>query len=116
MESENETVAEIIGEMREMPKDWIVDANANFVFVKYADRIEAAHRREVAALNEVISQSPCGEIYQLGLVDDEGNDYCGCAVEFSEQENEKMPRVGCGDRFVVVPFERWRKVMEGAAK
>ena len=48
----NETVAEILREMREMPKDWIVDANANFVFVKYADRFEAAHRREVAELRK----------------------------------------------------------------
>ena len=47
MSSENGTVAEICAEMRRMPQDWIVDANANFVFVRYADRIEAAHKREV---------------------------------------------------------------------
>ena len=47
MADKNETVAEILREMREMTKDWIVDANANFVFVQYADRIEEAHRREV---------------------------------------------------------------------
>ena len=46
MSTDNETVAEIVREMYAMPQDWIVDANANFVFTRYADRIEAAHKRD----------------------------------------------------------------------
>lgn len=151
MKNNNETVASVADCIRHLadtlPNGVILNiAQCNFT----ADRIEAAHRREVAELKrlhdihakqairdfnrelffkdkriaelrrrlnvaeDALRTSPCGVIYQLGLVDDEGNDYCGCAVKFTEEENEKMPRVGMGDRFVVVPFEKWRKALEGA--
>lgn len=57
MAENNETVADIVKEMREMPNDLIVDANANFVFAKYANRIEAAHRREVAELRGALKKA-----------------------------------------------------------
>ena len=41
-----ESVDDILREMRRMPIDIIVDANANFVFRRYADRIETALRNE----------------------------------------------------------------------
>lgn len=52
MGEKHECFSEVVDEMRKMPNDLIVDANANFVFVRYADRLEDAHRREV----EIISK------------------------------------------------------------
>ncbi len=42
----NESSEEIIAEMRKMPLDVFIDANANPVFKSYANRLEAAKRRE----------------------------------------------------------------------
>lgn len=44
--SENETVEAVLADFRKMPMDVIVDANANFVFNRFADRFESAWRRE----------------------------------------------------------------------
>lgn len=52
MGEKHESFSEVVDEMRKMPNYLIVDANSNFVFVRYADRLEDAHRREV----EIISK------------------------------------------------------------
>ena len=46
MSEKQERLADELAEMRKMPQDIIVDAKANFVFQRYADRIEAAWKRE----------------------------------------------------------------------
>lgn len=48
----HETIADIVAEMRAMPEYIIMDANAKFVFAKYADRIEEAAKHELAQAKE----------------------------------------------------------------
>ena len=121
---------------------------------KYSLRYQAAHSREVAelhdriekqksinkelvdvndelmrrikAVEDALKSSPCGVIYQLGLTDDDGNSYDGVAVKFDPAEALKMPRVGYGDKFVVVPHDviaairepvtNCNRLMEGGTK
>ena len=61
-------------------------------------------RRRLKIAEDALERSPCGEVYQLGLVDDDGNVYNGIAIKFDEAEGLKLPPVGHGDRFVVVQY------------
>lgn len=70
------------------------------------------HIVELMRTMKEISKSPYGEIYQLGLSDDDGNTYFGCAVKFDEANADKMPRVGHGDMFAVVPYPIFARVLE----
>ena len=49
-QEKRETLADIVAEFRAMPSDIIIDAKADFVFSRYADRIEAALKREREAV------------------------------------------------------------------
>lgn len=176
MASENETVADIVTEMHRLSRATIrnglnvkddplhaVRKSACAAVHMFANRVAAAHQREVAELkrqreealtvvNEVekcasierhteamlkkngviaglrkevaelqrrlkvaedaLERSPCGEVYQLGLVDDDGNCYNGIAIKFDENEGLKLPPVGHGDRFVVVPYSALAVIRE----
>ena len=55
MASENETVAAVAAEMR--GETYPVSQTPNIRMREYADRIEAAHRREVAELYECLKEA-----------------------------------------------------------
>ena len=64
----------------------------------------------------MFSKFPCGVIYQLGIHDEAGEIRNGCCILFTEvDEAAKMPRVGYGDRFYIVPLEQ-AKIVKGGAE
>lgn len=65
----------------------------------------------------LLTKFPCGVIYQLGIIDQDGNVLNGVTVKFdSEAEAAKMPRVRHGDRFYIVPMEQAKIVRGGGAE
>lgn len=137
MATDNETVEDIVTEMHRLSRATIrnglnvkddplhaVRKSACAAVHMFANRVDSAHRREVAELKrrlkvaeDALERSPCGEVYQLGLVDDDGNCYNGIAIKFDEAEGLKLPPVGHGDRFVVVPYSALAVIREeGGAK
>ena len=104
--------------MRE-EKFYIVAQKAKAAAEGYAHGCEevADLRRRLKVAEDALERSPCGEVYQLGLVDDDGNVYNGIAIKFDEAEGLKLPPVGHGDRFVVVPYSAIATIRdEGATK
>ena len=87
MASEYETVADIVAEMMLGVKDWKGERLG--VFDCFADRIEAAHQREVAELRKGISE----------LLDALQTIY-----------NEECTGYGTGE-----VYYKWRKALEGAS-
>lgn len=84
----------------------------------FADQVIAAHDAEVSELNKkiaeyekILAESPIGLIYQLGICNQDGDVMNGIGLLFTnEAERAKMPRVGHGDKFYVVPMELEQKV------
>lgn len=101
MASENETVAEIVGLMRDEGYYrgfmGITNPLTDRMVSSLLDRIEAAHRREIAELREFI-ESAC-EIYvrQNGCAPGRKDDAI-CAHDDCDQD-------GC-------PIKKWRKAIE----
>ena len=77
-----------------------------------ADVVEC-NQREIAELNRkiadyerMLASSPIGLIYQLGICNQDGDVMNGIGLLFTnEAERAKMPSVGHGDKFYVVPME-----------
>lgn len=67
-------------------------------------------QRRLKVAEDALEKSPCGEVDQLGLSD--RNCYNWIAVKFDEEEGLKLPRVGHGDRFVVVPCSALAAIRE----
>ena len=73
----------------------------------------AAKEAEIAKLNrnvyeyeKLLASSPIGLIYQLGICNRDGDVMNGIGILFTnEAERAKMPRVGHGDKFYVVPYK-----------
>ena len=73
----------------------------------------AAKESEIAKLNrkvyeyeKLLASSPIGLIYQLGICNRDGDVMNGIGILFTnEAERAKMPRVGHGDKFYVVPYK-----------
>lgn len=69
----SDTIEDIVAEMRAMPECIIMDASAKFVLSKYADRIEAAWKRERKErgymYEYVVEYQDCGKwiVYKDGL-------------------------------------------------
>ena len=88
-----------------------------------AARAEVAHQREIAELNRkiadyerMLASSPIGLIYQLGICNQDGDVMNGIGLLFAnEAERAKMPLVGYGDRFYIVPLEQ-AKIVKGGAE
>ena len=84
-----------------------------------ADVVECQQRKiaelnhKIASYERLLAASPCGVIYQLGIHDEAGEIRNGCCIRFTEvDEAAKMPRVGHGDKFYVVPLEQ-AKIVKG---
>lgn len=132
METNNETVANVRDDMLQVVADefgFVTMAQSDFV--DYAERFVAANKleilverhladeylaakdEEIAKLNrkvyeyeKLLASSPIGLIYQLGICNQDGDVMNGIGILFTnEAERAKMPRVGHGDKFYVVPYK-----------
>ena len=73
----------------------------------------AAKEAEIAKLNrkvyeyeKLLAKSPIGLIYQLGICNRDVDVMNGIGILFTnDAERAKMPRVGHGDKFYVVPYK-----------
>ena len=73
----------------------------------------AAKEAEIAKLNrkvyeyeKLLAESPIGLIYQLGICNRDVDVMNGIGILFTnDAERAKMPRVGHGDKFYVVPYK-----------
>ena len=62
--------------------------------------------RKVYEYEKLLASSPIGLIYQLGICNRDGDVMNGIGILFTnEAERAKMPRVGHGDKFYVVPYK-----------
>ena len=62
--------------------------------------------RKVYEYEKLLASSPIGLIYQLGICNPDGDVMNGIGILFTnEAERAKMPRVGHGDKFYVVPYK-----------
>lgn len=84
-----------------------------------ADVVECQQRKiaelnnKIASYERLLAASPCGVIYQLGICNQDGDVMNGIGILFNnEEELAKMPRVGYGDRFYIVPLEQ-AKIVKG---
>lgn len=102
-----------IGELKGERKG-ILKANEAFAADNTRLRGEIAEKdAEIVNLNQkvyehkkLLATSPIGVIYQLGICDQDGNVLSGVGILFDNTaERVKMPRVGNGDRFYVVPYK-----------
>lgn len=91
MASDNETVAEIVTEMRTKNVDRDYDA----IMRLYAHRIEVAHRCEVAELRECVSDMRSW--FRL---------YYSCSGY-----HNRLQCAGCS--LARCPYHKWRKALEG---
>ena len=73
-----------------------------------ADKDEEIERlnRKVYEYEKLLASSPIGLIYQLGICNRDGDVMNGIGILFTnEAERAKMPRVGHGEKFYVVPYK-----------
>ena len=94
--AKQETIADIVSEMRLGVKDWKGERLG--VFDCFADRIEAAHQREVAELRECLKET------MVDAVAEYKNNSCFRNVKCGEIEKCDTCKV-----------MRWRKVLKGAS-
>ena len=105
-----ETIADIVAEMRLGVKDWKGERLG--VFDCFADRIEAAHHREVAELKSKMNDVVC-ENEAL-------RDACGtCGAKREVDELRECLEQAYGDKIGTYTMkgneiERWRKALKGA--
>lgn len=149
IKNRQETITDIVADIRAqnqgLPEDDYALSPLVADLLSFADRIEAAHKREmadekrisdaviqslrdkklemageiaakeadIAKLNrkvyeyeKLLASSPIGLIYQLGICNQDGDVMNGIGLLFTnEAERAKMPRVGHGDKFYVVPYK-----------
>lgn len=94
MASENETVAEIVGEMRGIKKRVHLNGGRAYeifrirceVADEWADRIEAAHKREIAELTDIIHADE-------RIADVIEQTYCASSSPFGETMREAAARL-----------------------
>lgn len=89
-----------------------VQRTSGEVIIEQTNKVEAKDA-EIAELNKkiyeyekLLASSPIGLIYQLGICNQDGDVMDGIGLLFTnEAEKAKMPRVGHGDKFYVVPYK-----------
>ena len=113
MASENETVADIVRELRDdanavledqHDEDCWTNIEASEIYRSLADRIEASHRREVAELRECLKET-------INAAADAMWWKRGC-----DKTRNVCTNCGEKDKTFPCPVKRWRKALEGGAK
>ena len=104
MEGENETVADIVKEKRDTADETELKGKSTFAFDlakmlrEEANRIEAAHQREVAELRECLKETMADAVAEY-------------------KNNSCFKNVKCGEikRCDTCKVMKWRKVLKGAS-
>ena len=119
MANDNETVGQVAlsdlplaEQIRIIRGDYSIGSGEFDALDETADVVEC-NQREIAELNRkiadyerMLASSPIGLIYQLGICNQDGDVMNGIGLLFTnEAERAKMPSVGHGDKFYVVPME-----------
>lgn len=101
MASENETIADIVAEMRQAEATWHRSEIAQLptqYLKEWSDRIDAAHQREVAELRECLKETMADAVAEYK------NNSCFRNVKCGEIERCKTCKV-----------DRWRKALKGVS-
>ena len=124
MANDNETVGQVAlsdlplaEQLRIIRGNYSIGSGEFDALDEAADVVEC-NQREIAELNRkiadyerMLASSPIGLIYQLGICNQDGDVMNGIGLLFAnEAERAKMPLVGHGYKFYVVPMELAHKV------